>query len=218
MSVLDKALAKIEDEALRSQVQAMLLKLQMLAEGPATSLEPSVSHGKIEGSPPKGTLLDRDSDKAPPEDRSLWEHYSYRFGIAAMANNEIELGRLLILANRAYRDTVKRPDADRIEIQRVRDENRDIELLLTHGEGIHCAHLSADYSWPLGWVKIIRERNGKDPEYGRERPKWGSLDKDARYEICEHLRGEGMSQREAAFHLGVSKRSVQMFWSREKVA
>jgi len=126
--------------------------------------------------------------------------------------------RLLILATRAYEDTIKRPDADRIEIERTRDERRDIELLLSHGQGIHAAILSARHRWPLGWVKMVRQRNGCDPDYGRERPKWGGLDPEARYDLCEHLQEEGMTQREAALFLGVSKRSVQLYWTREKAA
>lgn len=215
MATLTEAINRIEDPELRNEVNLLLRNLQMLAEGPSQSLEPSVSHGKTEGSAPKGTILDRPSESAPPDDRSLWDHYAFRFGLAALAKDEVELRRLLILASRAYEDTIKRPDEDRIEIERTRDEQRDIQLLLEHGEGIHAAILSARHRWPIGWVKIIRERNGKDPDYGRERPKWKALDSDGRYAICEHLQAEGMSQREAAFHLGVSKRSVQLYWARK---
>lgn len=217
---LRKALSRIQDPELASEVQSLLAKLQMLPEGATANLDGNISHGKIEGSAPKGSMPERSSQDPPSPDVSLWAHYAFRFGKAALTNNEIEIRRLLIEANRELADFSHRPDSNRIALQQERTEARDIELLLKYGEGTHAAVLAAENMWPIGWVKIIRERNGKEPLYGRERPRWKDLNDDERFVEVEHLEREGMSQREVALRLGISKGSVGRYWpeSRRRVA
>lgn len=217
---LRKALSRIQDPELASEVQSLLAKLQMLPEGATANLDGNISHGKIEGSAPKGSMPERSSQDPPSPDVSLWAHYAFRFGKAALTNNEIEIRRLLIEANRELADFSHRPDSNRIALQQERTEARDIELLLKYGEGTHAAVLAAENMWPIGWVKIIRERNGKEPLYGRERPRWKDLTDEERFVEVEYLEREGMSQREVALRLGISKGSVGRYWpeSRRKVA
>ena len=209
---LRKALSRIQDPELASEVQSLLARLQMLPEGATANFDGNISHGKVEGSAPKGAHPERSSLDPPSPDVSLWAHYAFRFGKAALTNNEIELRRLLIEANRELADFTHRPDENRITIQQERTEARDIELLLKYGEGTHAAVLAAENMWPIGWVKIIRERNGKEPLYGRERPRWKDLTDEERFVEVEYLEREGLSQREVALRLGISKGSVGRYW------
>ena len=212
---LRKALSRIQDPELASEVESLLARLQMLPEGATQNLEGNISHGKSEGKVPRGVdekAPVRPSDRPPSPDVSLWAHYAFRFGKAALTNNEIEIRRLLIEANREPADFSHRPDSNRIALQQERTEARDIELLLKYGEGTHAAVLAAENMWPIGWVKIIRERNGKEPLYGRERPRWKDLTDEERFVEVEHLEREGMSQREVALRLGISKGSVGRYW------
>lgn len=210
------ALEKISDPELRLEVRNLFRELQLLAEAPAQNLEPSgpVSHGKASGSAPKGANPSRSSDDPMSKDVSLYEHWAFRIGMAANNDNQPELQRLLILARRDLEDYKHRPDEDRVKIQQERLESRDIELLLAHGEGIHAGVLAARHRWPIGWVRHVRERNGKEPDYGWERPDWKSMSEDERYAFIEKLQGEGLSQRECAERIGVSKTSISRFWLR----
>jgi hypothetical protein len=211
---LRKALSRIQDPELASEVQSLLARLQMLPEGATASLDGNISHGKIEGSAPKGARPERSSQDPPSPDVSLWAHYAFRFGKAALTNNEIEIRRLLIEANRELADFSHRPDENRITIQQERTEARDIELLLKYGEGKHAAVLAAENMWPIGWVKLVRERNGCEPVHGWVRPNWKDMGDEERYRCIGELMEQGMSQRKAAEHLGISRGSVIRYWLR----
>ena len=201
---LDKALSGIKDERLARDVHDLLARLQRLPEGSTGKWGGFTSHGKAGSKAPTGVELERRSEDAMSADVSLWAHYAFRFGRAALTNNEIEIRRLLIEATREYEDFRKRPDNNRIALQQERTEAKDTELLLAYGEGKHASVLAAENLWPVGWVRIIRERNGKDPEYGFDRPAWREMGDGERYELCGELQSEGLSQREAALRIGVS--------------
>ena len=212
MGAVDRALANLEP-SLRLQVIDLLSRLQLLPEAQAQSLQPSVRSGKAEDRPPKGVGRTA-SDGTPSADVSLWAHYSFRFGRAALTNNEVEVSRLLVEADRAYQDFIKRPDNNRIAMQQERTEARDIEILLKYGENKHAAVLSAEYLWPIGWVRVVRERNGCDPEWGIPRPVWKTMSDEERYNCVAELAPKN-TQKEIAMRLGISQASVSRYLRRK---
>lgn len=195
----------IRNAELRQAIRSILLEMAMLGEAPARSLEPSVSGSKAEDRAPRGTWGRR-------EDLSLHEFFATAFAQAVPA--EEKLRKLLYRAERELRWHKKGIDTDRLTLQRERDEARDIEVLLQFGERKPAAVIAELYSWPIGWVRMVRERNGKDPEMGLERPKWRETPEEERYAICGRLCDEGLNQTEAAARLGIAKSTVNPYWPR----
>lgn len=197
-------ISAIEDTELRERVRRLMCDLLALPEGPAVNLEPSVSKSKSTGNP-------------PPRSDSLHEKWSEKF--RACRNDPVLIEATAIKAEaelKAFKGGSG--ETDRLKMQRERDEKADIQTLIEHGEGVAAAIISARHSWPIGWVRTVRERNGREPEYGYERPQWKRMDAEERYAMVETLRLEGVSQREAALRLGVSKASVQRYWSLPEAA
>ena len=201
-------LIQITDAGLRQKIRQMLLDLAMLAQAPALHLEPSVSHTKTRSQAPRGV------GEGP--DRSLYEFYELHFRQAADKQDEVALHKLLWRSEKDLRWFRYGIDQDRLILQKERDEARDLGLLLEYGEGKHAAIVAEQNSWPIGWVRVMRERNGRDPDYGRERPRWRELDAETRYEVCERLAEEGLTQAEGAKRLGVAQATVNPFWPKQR--
>lgn len=194
--------AKIKDLDLQARIRSLLCEMQMLGEAPAFKMEASVSQSKQEDRPPRGTF-------GRVEDLSMHETYVRRFAKATSSHDTLAI---LIEGEQELRDHKFGIDLDRLILQQTQDEQRDEKLLLEQGEGVHAAVICARYKWKLGWVRTVRERNGKDPDYGKERPRWRETPNEERYALCARLAAEGLTQTEGAKRLGIAQQTVSPYW------
>ena len=202
-------IVKITPAELRQEIRSLLLEMVKLSDAPARSLQPSVSKSKSEDHAPRGSF-------GRIEDRSMWEAYCFRFEKAV--GDEPELRRLVLRGTRELEWHLKGIPTDRLTLQKERDEQRDIAVLLQYGKGKPAAVIAEMHSWPIGWVRVMRERAGLDPETGWERPKWRQTPEAERYELCERLCNEGLTQQEAGERLGIAQSTVSPYWPKGKLA
>lgn len=215
-------ISRIEDRELRERVRRVVAELLLLSEVSAVALQPMTRGGKNPSKAPPGVRFDR-GDKAPPKDAGLWRHFSWRFQQAA---SSLDFELLVEEAEQEIQIAKKGLPEGRMAIVANYNEERDIRLLIEgdperdiNYTGLHSATVAVRTGWPQGWVRLIRTRNDLDPDYGRARPQWRNLSPEARQEAIATLReDEGLSQRECALRLGVSKRSVQMYWPKAEAA
>lgn len=198
-------IARIEDRELRERVRRLMIELMMLSDAPVANLNSSPGGGKPTAKP-------------PPRQDSLYEKYASKFAECCTDLVRVEATRIKAQAElEAFRGG--KDNEDRLTIERERSEQADTLNLINHGQGIPAAILSARHRWPIGWIRHIRQRNNQDPDNGYPRPNWRELPERDRYHVIQGLREqEGLSQREAAMRLGVSKGNVQRYWDGQEAA
>jgi len=203
-------LAAIDDAELRQDIRTILARLATLAEGRAVPTERSSRSSEAPIGPPEfAGLSNRD---CPPEDRSLFDHFRWRFEKAIERGATTKtLYFLLWEAEKAYETRTVAPDRDdprRALILTRADEDGLKDHVLTNYEDQHSYRVALDLSLPQGWVEKIREDDGREPETGQRRPKWRDLDETMKRALVERLRSEGRTQEETAKWLGISRRTV----------
>ena len=192
----------IEQSWLRTRVIQLLHDLSMLSEAPTLNLEAGVSRGKSEDKPPPGVWKHG-------KDASLHEYYITRF---SRAQEQIDFEHICESAERDLEFHRKGLPLERVRARAEADEARDIRWVIDNAEGLHCAVIAARQGWPVSWVKKKREDNGRDPIYGYERPDFRGMSKEDRRNLAAKLKAEGLSIREAATRVGVSKTMMVLSW------
>jgi hypothetical protein len=206
----------IDDPELRVEVRSVLARLETLSEGRASSPERSARSSETPLGPPEfAGLSEKD---CPPEDRSLYDHFRWRFEHAlAVGVGTKRLWFLLWEAEKAYETRTVAPDPDNPRMALVltrADENALKQKVCSDYEGQHSYRVHLDLDLPQGWVEKVREEDGREPETGYRRPKWRELDDEAKRFFVSSLRGRGLTQAEAARWLGVSRRTVVTYEAR----
>lgn len=205
-------LSEIDDAELKAEIRDILGKLEMLTECRASTPGRSAPSSETPVGPPEfAGLSEKD---CPPEDRSLFDHFRWRF------QREVYSGRsrkrlwfLLWEAQKAYetRTVPAGPDNPRMALVLTRaDERGLVRHILEDREGEHSFKVHLDLNLPVGYIEKVREDAGCEPEHGRKRPKWSELDEPMKRRIVTTLR-ESKTQDEVAKWLGVSKRTVATY-------
>ena len=193
-------IAKIRDPDLKTRVLQLLHDLSMLSDGPTSNLEANISSGKSEDRPPPGTWR-----KEP----ALHEYYTGRF---LRAEEQIDFEYVCESGERDLEFYRKGLPIERVRARAEADEGRDIAWMIEHAEGLHCAVIAARQGWPVSWVKKKREDASRDPLYGWPRPDFRGMDKTERRALAAQLKSDGLSIREAATRVGVSKSMMVLSW------
>jgi hypothetical protein len=200
--------------ALEREMIELLREMLLMSEVSAGSFVP-VHSGKPESKPPPGfSERVRDPHRAPQVDFSLHEHFSWRW---THANTDLQKRVIVCQARVAVRQRKDGPDPWQTE-KAIRTETEEIGLLIEMGVGIHSSELAADTGWPVSWITTQRERHGREPDYGHERPHWRALSKEERYEIAHKLAAKGQSLRSSAKELGVAHTSLSYYWPSQRAA
>jgi uncharacterized protein YbdZ (MbtH family) len=201
---------RIEDDDLRTDIRRVLARLETLSESRASNPERSARSSETPLGPPEfANLSEKD---CPPSDRSLFDHFRWRFhkAIASGASTK-RLYFLLWEAEKAYETRVVPPDPDNPRMALIltrADENALKRKVCEDYEGQHSYRVHLDLDLPQGWVERVREEAGREPETGYLRPKWRELPEEKKRELVQLLRADGKTQEEAARWLGVSRRTV----------
>lgn len=184
----------LQGKNLDAEMGTLLCKMELLSEVNAGSVaQVHVGTGKPEAKPPPGFREGRDSKRAPPKDFSLYEHYRWRY---QRARDDLQRRVIYCQARAALRERQQGPEPWQ---QRWNyNEEDDIKVLVEDGEGVHIAELSAVTGWPYHWIATQRERNAREPTYGKPRPRWQKMTGDEKKNLVRYLFGEGHSVRGAA--------------------
>ena len=211
-------LAEIDDRELRVEIRAILAQFEILSDARASSPGRSPRSPETPLGPPGFAGLS--NRQCPPEERSLYEHFRWRFENAVRSGaSRKTLYFLLWEAEKALRirTTAPNPDNPRKALVLTRaDEDALIRHVLADHEGLHSYKVHLDLDLPQGWIEKIREDDGREPETGHLRPKWKGLDDLTKRTLVATLRSEGKTQEEVARWLGVSRRTV-VTYSTEQV-
>lgn len=205
--------ALIVDPELRLEIRKILARLETLSDGRAANPERSARSSEAPLGPPEfAGLSERD---CPPEDRSLYDHFRWRFEKAARSGASTKrLYFLLWEAEKAYETRTVPPDPENPRTALVltrADEEALKRKVLSDFEGEHSYRVHLELSLPQGWIEKVREDDGREPETGNRRPKWRDLDPETKRAMVAHLREQGKTQDEVARWLGISRRTVVAF-------
>lgn len=200
-------IGEIPDRNLQLRIKKILLDLMVLGEAAAVAIDANLV---TEGKP---------GSKMPRDPCSLYEEWLDKFRFAAPDTDELEAlctiaTRELLSAKGGQQWQHSVEDTNRLEMQRGRDEAKDIGLLIEHRQGDHCAVLSVEHHWPLGWIKAQRIRAGQEPIHGIPCGRWQELDQRAKRAKIAELQSDGLTQKEAALQMGVAVRTVATYWPR----
>lgn len=200
----------IDDRELRQEIRQILARLEMLSDASASPPGRSSRSSETPLGPPGFAGLS--SLDCPPEERSLYAHFAFRFEKAVESGaSRKSLYFLLWEAEKALRLRVVAPDPDdprRALILTRADEDALVRHVLSKFEGEHSYRVHLDLDLPQGWIERIREQDGREPETGYRRPKWKSLDEATKRTLIRDLREQGKTQEETARWLGISRRTV----------
>lgn len=202
-------LEDIQDAELRLEIRTVLGRLEMLSDARAANPERSSRSSETPIGPPEfAGLSERDR---PPEDRSLFDAFRWRFEKAVRDGASTKrLYFLLWEAEKAWETRTVPPDPDnprRALVLTRADEEALKRKLIADFEGVHSYRVHLDLSLPQGWIEKVREDNGREPETGLLRPKWRELTEADKRLIVSSLRRE-KTQAEVARWLGISRRTV----------
>lgn len=210
-------LAIVEDRELRSEIRAVLARLQLISEAKAATIGRSAPSSEKPVGPPEFRGL-RSID-IPSEDRSLFEHYLARFqelAEKATAPSKAWWYLLWEAEDALKRRTVPPTEAERevavaLVLNRA-DEEALIRCVLEDFDGVDAFRVHLALRVPLGWVEAVREQAGRDPDHGEKRPAWRTLDQKAKWTIVAELVDRGMNQKQVARKLGIGVRTVREYW------
>jgi hypothetical protein len=210
-------LTSIDDAELREEIRVVLREMELLSESRASSVERSAPSSEKPLGPPE--FRDLSATVCPPEDRSLHEHFVWRFrDLVQRGASKKRLWFLLWDAEHALKTRTVPPSAaerqERVAMVLSRpDEAALKKYLIDQFEGEHAYRVHLQLKLPVGWVEKVREDEGRDPDYGFRRPRWRELSDSEKAEQVALLRAADLNQEEACRRLGVSKRTVASYWS-----
>lgn len=219
---------RTESQSLAREIRDLLAQLSIISEAGTLRLVSFTTHGENEQDGPPGYDPHRSwTDTAEPPDLkfSLYEHFAWQFTHAA---DDRELRQIVCAARvqlRARRHGLspKRIAGDLNRNSHGREtqeeiEARDTTMILQTCEGVASAEIAAEFNLPIGWVETVRQRNARDPEFGRQRPAFREAADDERRRIVSALHQDGLDQRSAARLLGVSHGTVGRYWPKRQAA
>lgn len=209
-------LDRIPDADLRLEIRTILARLETLSEARAANPERSSRSSETPLGPPEfANLSERD---CPPEERSLYDHFRWRFEQAVVKNAPTKrLWFILWEAEKSYEDrTVPAgPENPRTALILTRaDEDALKRKVVSDYEGEHSYRVHLALNLPQGWVEKVREENGREPETGQLRPVWRDLDDGMKRSLIAGFRSQGKTQEETARWLGISRRTV-IIWEQK---
>lgn len=223
-------LATIDDAELRHEIRSLLAQMQVLSEARAANLsagpKDSGDAGAAPGPPDFMGLGEADQ---PPKERSLYEHFLWRFRqLAAEKAPRKRMWFLLWEAEHDYRERVVPPsEQERLErtalqAHRPTQNSKEEEALAAHiiatTEGIHARKVSLDLRFPQGWIEKVRELGGYEPVMGTPRQPWRTLTIERKRELVAEQQQLGRTQVEAAKALGCGERTIKQYWPRPVAA
>ena len=213
-------LEEIEDVELRGEIRLVLVDLQLISEAKAVRLGRGSRDSEHDYSPPEYRGLSQ--DQCPSKDRSLFEHYAWRFNAEAAKGNT--RGRELWFLLWEAIDDFKRYTVPPTEVEKLermsewrddlesRDEDKLAEYVVQEKRGVHAFKVHLDLHVPKGWVEKVREDAGMDPVYGNPRQVWRQLPDEEKLALVAETATPGRTQRDVAKILGVSLRTVIRHW------
>jgi DNA-binding CsgD family transcriptional regulator len=215
-------LGRIDDRELREEIRGVLRQMQLLSESRASAVSRSAPSSEEPDGPPGFEGLS--AVVCPPEERSLFEHFLWRFDDAV--GREVPRKRLWFLlwdAEHALKTRVV-PPSEREREERVAmvlsrpDEDALKRYVLANFEGEHAYRVHLQLKLPQGWIEKVREDDRRDPDYGFQRPRWLELSTAEKTEQVRTVAESGCTQKEAVRRLGVSLRTVKAYWPRSEAA
>ncbi|HVQ60392.1 MAG TPA: hypothetical protein VMS60_15940 [Solirubrobacterales bacterium] len=215
-------LLAIDDPELREEIRKVLREMQLLSESRASAVGRSSPSSEEPDGPPGFQELS--AAVCPPENRSLFEHFSWRFEDAVQ--REVKRKRLWFLlwdAEFALKTRAIPPSASERE-ERVAmvlsrpDEKALIKFVVDNFESEHAYRVHLQLKLPQGWIEKIREDSGRDPDFGYQRPRWTELTDGEKAEHVRQLEATGLTQKEVGRRLGVSTRTIKRHWPRSEAA
>jgi hypothetical protein len=200
----------MSDRALDNRVARILTKLQMVSDASSASIVSNDGGGssKPESSPPPGARPDRDRDKPPPKDRSLFEWYAWQF---ARSRSEERTRLLCYLAERDHARLRSRSPSPRGRTG-PEDEPAAMRRIVEWYEGVDALEVAVLEDVSVQHVHKARRVHKRVAIDGRRRPEWSDWSDDVREAAVARRRHTGASQHEVADDLGVSRRTVQRYW------
>lgn len=207
----------VKDHELRGEIHSVLNRLACLSDVGAMTYDKQGGRSSETPLGPPG-FRNLSSRKCPPADRSLFDHYRFRF--EQLVSEDAANKRLWFCLWSAEHDLKIRtvpPDGDhedRTALTMARaDETAIVKHLLSNYRGAHSYMVALDMNISQGWVERHRELNGHDPIMGEPRPQWKLLDRAERQGLVDQARADGLTQAEAAVRLGVSRSTLANYWS-----
>jgi DNA-binding CsgD family transcriptional regulator len=211
---------------LDDRVRDVLGRLQMLAEGSTSNLDPNkISRTHAESKAPVGATFD--SSDRPPEKAhcTLYEWYLWHFADAE--GDDHRIASLILVAEMDYRDfrfhVAKRvelrsgelTDNDRADGGKAEEKHQ--KRVVDWYEGVPVLVVALLEEQRVEWVKKARRLHARNAEDGRPRPEFLAWDDDRRRREITALASNDMGAKRIADKLGVSKQTVQRYLPKEAV-
>jgi hypothetical protein len=211
---------------LDQRVRDVLGRLQMLAEGATSNLDPNkISRSHAKSKAPGGVSVptaDRPPDKAHV---TLYDWYLWHFADAA--GDEHRIASLILVAEMDWRDfrfhVAKRvelrsgelTDNDRLDGGKA--EEKHMERVVDWYEGVPVLVVALLEGQRVEWVKKARRLHARNAEDGRPRPEFLTWDDDRRRREVGRLAAQDMGSKAIAKRLGVDKNTVKRYLPKEAV-
>jgi hypothetical protein len=166
-------------------------------------------------------LHDRDPDRAPPKDRSLFDHYAWHFARIDADAEPIRATMTLLLAERDYTAVVF-PDHHREALRsgallgdnaegKVAEEVA-VRRIVEEYKGVPALEVAIFEYTTEEWVRKARKLMGCEPDNGHPRPPFLDWDDETREREVRKLYNRGLGQKKAAARLEVAKSTIQRYW------
>lgn len=166
-------------------------------------------------------LRERDPDRAPPKDRSLFDHYAWHFARVDPATEPFQAHRLVLLAERDWMAAVY-PDHHRQALRSgaLLDANAEgnvaeevaVRRIVEEYKGVSALEVAIFEYTTEEWVRKARKLMGCEPDNGHPRPPFLDWNDDDRQREVRKLYNRGLGQKKAADRLGVAKSTIQRYW------
>lgn len=185
-------------DRLDQRIRRVLAKLSMLSEAPASNIGgEKINQGKAEDRPPS----------AIPE-ALLW-HYRQAFEDAT--TTEARRWELVYQAERDLDERAARKDASWIAGHPERTGEDYEALILTIYEGRPALEVAVRERQKVGWVRKLRDDDGRHPETGAKRPAFPADTSDRRRVVARFAR-QRWTIRQVADWFGVGRSTVHRSW------
>lgn len=210
------------------RVRDVLGRLQMLAEGSTSNLDPNkISRTHAESKAPGGISIptsDRPPDKAKV---TLYDWYLWHFADARAEGDDEKIASLILVAEMDYRD-FRFHVAKRVQLRsgELTDNDRTdggaaervhAERVVDCYEGVPVLVVALLEGQRVEWVKKARRLHARNAEDGRPRPEFLTWDDDRRQREVARLAAQKMGSKAIAKRLGVDKNTVKRYLPKEAV-
>jgi DNA-binding CsgD family transcriptional regulator len=208
------------------RVRDVLGRLQMLAEGSTSNLDPNkISRTHAESKAPGGISIPT-SDR-PPDKAQVTLYDWYRWHFADAEGDEHRIASLILVAEMDYRDfrfhVAKRvqlrsgelTDNDRLDGGKA--ERDHVDRVVDCYEGVPVLVVALLEGQRVEWVKKARRLHARNAEDGRPRPEFLTWDDDRRRREVAALAARGLGSVKIAHRLGVATNTVKRYLPKEAV-